>query len=228
MKGLILAGGKGTRLRPLTLNTPKPIVPVANRPFLLYQLDLMKAAGISEIILSLSYQPRKIEDLLKDGADFDVLIRYAVESSPLGTAGAFKHAAEWIEGSTVVFNGDILTSVDIQAVIKTHQSTGAAATLVLTRVEDPTAYGLVESDSSGRIHRFLEKPGTDEVTVNTINAGIYVLDPSVLDVIPEGQPFSFEREVFPTLLESGKPMYLRRTPVSAAPICSATCAGGCR
>ena len=157
MKGLILAGGKGTRLRPLTLNIPKPIVPVANRPFLLYQLDLMKSAGVGEIILSLSYQPRKIEDLLKDGADFDVLIRYAIESNPLGTAGAFKNAQEWIEETTVVFNGDVLTSLDLGAVIAAHHKKGAIATIVLTPVEDPSAYGLVEFDDSGRIHRFLEK-----------------------------------------------------------------------
>jgi NDP-sugar pyrophosphorylase family protein len=206
MKGLILAGGKGTRLRPLTLNTPKPIVPVANRPFLLYQLDLMKSAGIGEIILSLSYQPRKIEDLLKDGADFDLLVRYAVESAPLGTAGAFRNAETWVEGPTVVFNGDVLTSLDLPSVIETHRSRGAIATLVLTEVEDPTAYGLVECDSDGLIRRFLEKPGMDEVTCRTINAGIYVLEPEVLEHIPEGQPFSFERELFPNLLKAGKPM----------------------
>lgn len=207
MKGLILAGGKGTRLRPLTLNTPKPIVPVANRPFLLYQLELMKSAGITEIIFSLSYQPRKIEDLLKDGADFDVLIRYAVESAPLGTAGAFKNAEEWIEGPTVVFNGDVLTSLDLGSLIETHHEKGSVATIYLTPVEDPTAYGLVESDASGRIHRFLEKPGMDEITCNTINAGVYVLEPSVLDRMPHGKPFSFERELFPALLEKGEPMY---------------------
>ena len=207
MKGLILAGGKGTRLRPLTLNLPKPIVPVANRPFLLYQIDLMKSASIDEIILSLSYQPRKIEDLLKDGADFDVLIRYVVEGAPLGTSGAFKNAEEWIEGTTVVFNGDVLTSVDLPAVIATHREKKSVATLVLTQVEDPTSYGLVESDASGRIHRFLEKPGMDEITSNTINAGIYVLEPSVLEHMPQGKPFSFERELFPSLLAKGEPMY---------------------
>jgi NDP-sugar pyrophosphorylase family protein len=207
MKGLILAGGKGTRLRPLTLNVPKPIVPVANRPFLLYQIDLMKRAGIREIILSLSYQPRKIEDLLKDGADFDVLIRYAVESAPLGTAGAFKNSEEWIEGPTVVFNGDVLTAIDLPAVIQAHHEKKSFATLVLTPVRDPTAYGLVETDESGRIHRFLEKPRPEEVTCNTINAGIYVLEPSVLEHMPEGQQFSFERDLFPALLEQGKPLY---------------------
>ncbi len=207
MKGLILAGGKGTRLRPLTLNTPKPIVPVANRPFLLYQIDLMKSAGISEIILSLSYQPRKIEDLLKDGADFDVLIRYAVEGTPLGTGGAFKNAEEWIDSTTVVFNGDVLTSLDLGAVIETHRKREAVATLVLTPVDDPTSYGLVESDADGRIHRFLEKPSPDEITCNTINAGVYVLEPSVLKYMPKGRAHSFERELFPTLLEKQEPMY---------------------
>ena len=207
MKGLILAGGKGTRLRPLTLNTPKPIVPVANRPFLLYQLDLMKSAGVGEIILSLSYQPRKIEDLLKDGADFDVLIRYAIESNPLGTAGAFKNAQEWIEETTVVFNGDVLTSLDLGAVIAAHHEMGAIATIVLTPVEDPSAYGLVEFNDTGRIHRFLEKPSMDEITSNNINAGTYVLDSKVLDYIPGDRPFSFERELFPTLVEQGLPVY---------------------
>ena len=204
MKGLILAGGKGTRLRPLTLNMPKPVVPVANRPFLLYQLDLMKSVGIEEIILSLSYQPRKIEDLLKDGADFDVLVRYAVEGTPLGTAGAVKNAEEWIDSPLVVFNGDVLTSLDLASVIETHRTTGAVATIVLTPVEDPTAYGLVETDESGRIERFLEKPSADEVTCNTINAGTYILEPSVLEHIPPGQPFSFERDLFPALLERGE------------------------
>src|SRR5215470_4630636 len=127
MKGLILAGGKGTRLRPLTINTPKPIVPVVNTPFLLYQVDLMKSGGIEEIILSLSYQPRKIEDLLKDGSDYDMSIRYAVEGTPLGTAGAFKNAEEQIDSTTVVFNGDVMTALDMAAVIARHKEAGAVA-----------------------------------------------------------------------------------------------------
>src|SRR5213595_1928290 len=138
MKGLILAGGKGTRLRPLTINTPKPIVPVANSPFLLYQVDLMRSAGIKEIILSLSYQPRKIEDLLKDGADYGVWIRYAVEGSPLGTGGAFKNAEEHINSTSVVFNGDVLTDIDLAAAIAHHRQNRAVATIVLTRVENPS------------------------------------------------------------------------------------------
>ncbi len=206
MKGLILAGGKGTRLRPLTINTPKPVVPVANSPFLLYQIDLMRSAGIEEIILSLSYQPRKIEDLLKDGSDYGVWIRYAVEGTPLGTGGAFKNAEEHINATTVVFNGDVLTAVDLSAVIATHREKGAVATLVLTPVENPSAYGLVETDSGGWVQRFIEKPGPDEITCNTINAGIYVLDPSVLRYMPKGEAYSFERGLFPTLLEQKEPV----------------------
>ena len=206
MKGLILAGGKGTRLRPLTINTPKPVVPVANSPFLLYQIDLMRSAGISEIILSLSYQPRKIEDLLKDGADYGVWIRYAVEGTPLGTGGAFKNAEEHIDATAVVFNGDVLTDIDLAAVVAHHREKHAVATIVLTRVENPSAYGLVETSPEGWIQRFIEKPGPDEITCNTINAGIYVLEPSVLKYMPKGEPYSFERGLFPTLLEHKEPV----------------------
>ena len=201
MKGLILAGGKGTRLRPLTLNTPKPIVPVANEPFLLYQIDLMRSGGIDEVILSLSYQPRKIEDLLKDGTDYGINIRYAVEGTPLGTGGAFKNAEEHLNSTTVVFNGDVLTGLDLLAVIARHKQAGAVATIVLTPVENPSAYGLVETTPDGRVQRFIEKPGPDEITCNTINAGVYVLEPSVLQYMPKGEPYSFERGLFPTLLE---------------------------
>jgi mannose-1-phosphate guanylyltransferase len=206
MKGLILAGGKGTRLRPLTLNTPKPVVPVANSPFLLFQIDLMRSAGIDEIILSLSYQPRKIEDLLKDGSDYGVWIRYAVEGTPLGTGGAFKNAEEQIDSTAVVFNGDVLTDIDLAAVVAHHRKKGAVATIVLTPVENPSAYGLVETNPDGWIQRFIEKPGPDEITCNTINAGIYVLEPSVLKYMPKGEPYSFERGLFPTLLEHKEPV----------------------
>jgi NDP-sugar pyrophosphorylase family protein len=206
MKGLILAGGKGTRLRPLTINTPKPIVPVANSPFLLYQVDLMTGGGIEEVILSLSYQPRKIEDLLKDGSDYGVRIRYAVEANPLGTGGAFKNAEEYIDSTTVVFNGDVLTAIDLSHVIAQHRERGAVATLVLTPVDNPSAYGLVETTTDGWVQRFIEKPGPDEITCNTINAGIYVLEPSILRYMPKGEAYSFERGLFPTLLEHKEPV----------------------
>src|SRR5438046_9872660 len=145
MKGLILAGGKGTRLRPLTINTPKPVVPVANSPFLLYQIDLMRSAGIQEIILSLSYQPRKIEDLLKDGSDYGVWIRYAVEGTPLGTGGAFKNAEEHINSTAVVFNGHVLHAIHLAAVIADQRETKAVAPIVLTPVVTGSEYDVVGS-----------------------------------------------------------------------------------
>lgn len=201
MQALILAGGKGTRLRPLTVHTPKPIVPIANQPFLLYQLELLKRADVREVILSLSYQPQKIEDKLGDGADYNVRVSYAVEASPLGTAGAYRNAASLISETTVVFNGDVLTDIDMNEVIRFHRERQAVATIVLTPVPNPTAYGLVETEKGGRVRRFLEKPRPEEVTCNTINAGIYILEPRVLDYIPEGEPFMFEYGVFPQLLE---------------------------
>lgn len=207
MKGLILAGGKGTRLRPLTVNTPKPIVPVANVPFLVYQIDLMARAGIDEVILSLSYQPRKIEDLFKDGADYGIGIRYAVENDPLGTAGAFKNGEEHIDSTTVVFNGDIMSGIDLGKIIAQHHERKAVATIVLTPVENPSAYGLVETETDGRVRRFIEKPGPSEITTNMINAGMYVLEPSVLKYIPKGESYSFERGLFPKLLEKKEPFF---------------------
>jgi NDP-sugar pyrophosphorylase family protein len=207
MQALILAGGKGTRLRPLTMHTPKPIVPIANRPFLLYQLELLRRADVRDVILSLSYQPQKIEDKLGDGTDYDVRISYTVEALPLGTAGAYRHAAGLIRETTVVFNGDVLTDIDLNEVIRLHRERGAAATIVLTPVPNPTAYGLVETDGESRVRRFLEKPKLEEVTCDTINAGIYILEPHILDYIPEGEPFMFEYGVFPQLLEKREPFY---------------------
>ncbi|HET9531425.1 MAG TPA: NDP-sugar synthase [Blastocatellia bacterium] len=207
MQALILAGGKGTRLRPLTMHTPKPIVPIANQPFLLYQLELLKQADVRDVILSLSYQPHKIEDKLGDGTDQNVRISYTVEASPLGTAGAYRNAEGLIRETTIVFNGDVLTDIDLNEVIKFHRERESVATIVLTPVPNPTAYGLVETDEDGRVRRFLEKPKPEEVTCNTINAGVYILEPKVLDYVPEGEPFMFEYGVFPKLLESGEPFY---------------------
>ena len=200
MQALILAGGKGTRLRPLTVYTPKPIVPICNRPFLLYQIDTLRRAGITDITLSLSYQPNKIEHLLGDGSDYGVKLKYTVEPQPMGTAGAYKFAEDLIREPTVVFNGDILTDLDLKTVIREHSERKATATVVLTPVENPRDYGLVETEKDGSIRRFLEKPGEDEITCNTINAGTYVLEPKVLDLIPAGENHSFEYGLFPELL----------------------------
>jgi len=207
MQALILAGGKGTRLRPLTVYTPKPIVPVCNRPFLLYQLDTLKRAGVTDITLSLSYQPDKIEQLLGDGSDYGVHLSYPVEPQPLGTAGAYKFAEDLIREPTVVFNGDILTDLDLRAVIREHDERGAVATVVLAPVENPSVYGVVEVEADGRVKSFSEKPGLNEISVNTINAGTYILDPKVLDMIPAGESYSFEYNLFPDLLKRGEGFY---------------------
>jgi NDP-sugar pyrophosphorylase family protein len=205
MKAILLAGGKGTRLRPLTIHTPKPIVPIFNRPFLHYQLDLLKQVPeIDEVILSLNYQPRRVEEIFGDGGDTGLSIRYMVEPVPLGTAGAVRYAGESLNDSVVVFNGDVLTEVDLAAVIRLHRARGAKATIVLTPVANPTAYGLVESDDQGHVQRFVEKPKAADITCDTINAGIYVLEPDTFDRIPKDTPWSIERSFFPSLIERGE------------------------
>jgi NDP-sugar pyrophosphorylase family protein len=202
MKAILLAGGKGTRLRPLTIHTPKPIVPIFNRPFLHYQIDLLKQVPeIDEVILSLNYQPRRIEEIFGDGSELGIKIRYVVEPVPLGTAGAIKYAGDQLTESVVVFNGDVLTQIDLTGVIRLHRERKARATIVLTPVDNPTAYGLVDTDEAGNIRRFLEKPNPDEITTNNINAGIYILEPDTFDRIPSNVPWSIERSYFPSLIE---------------------------
>src|SRR6266550_1139578 len=166
MKAILLAGGKGTRLRPLTIHTPK-----------------------------------RIEEIFGDGSELGIKIRYVVEPAPLGTAGAIKYAGEQLTESVVVFNGDVLTQIDLAAVIRLHRERHARATIVLTPVDNPTAYGLVDTDSDANIRRFLEKPNPDEITTNNINAGIYVLEPDTFDRIPSHVPWSIERSYFPSLIE---------------------------
>jgi NDP-sugar pyrophosphorylase family protein len=202
MKAILLAGGRGTRLRPLTIHTPKPIVPIFNRPFLHYQIDLLKQVPeIDEVILSLNYQPRRIEEIFGDGSDVGIKIRYVVEPAPLGTAGAVKYAGDKLTESVVVFNGDVLTQIDLASVIRLHRERKARATIVLTPVPNPSAYGLVETDARGNIQRFLEKPKPEEITTDKINAGIYVLEPDTFDRIPSEVSWSIERSYFPSLIE---------------------------
>jgi NDP-sugar pyrophosphorylase family protein len=205
MKALLLVGGQGTRLRPLTLHAPKPIVPIFNRPFLNYQLDLIRQVPeIDEVILSLNYQPQRIEDVFGDGREAGIRLRYVVEPTPLGTAGGVRYAAEGVRDTLVVFNGDVLTTVDLGKLIAFHRGRKARATIVLTPVENPSAYGLVETDQESNILRFLEKPKPDEITCNTINAGIYVLEPDTFDRIPKDVPWSIERSFFPSFIERGE------------------------
>lgn len=206
MKAILLAGGQGSRLRPLTITTPKPIVPIFDRPFLRYQIELLKQVPeIDEIVLSLNYQPRRIEEVFGDGTDLGVSIRYVVEPQPLGTGGAIKFAAgDHPSGPIVVFNGDVLTSVDLPAVIALHRSRQAKATIVLTPVENPSAYGLVQCDEDQSVRAFLEKPTAEQLQASrcdTINAGIYVIEGETLDRIPADTVYSIERGYFPSLVE---------------------------
>ena len=204
MKAILLAGGKGTRLRPLTLHTPKPIVPIFDRPFLRYQIDLLRQVPeIDEIVLSLNYQPRRIEEVFGDGEELGIHLRYVVEPTPLGTGGAIRFAAGDTRGEPiVVFNGDVFTSVDLPAVLALHRERQARATIVLTPVENPSAYGLVETDAEGNVERFVEKPSPDQIRCDTINAGIYVLEADTLDRIPTDTVYSIERSYFPSLVEN--------------------------
>ena len=209
MHALILAGGKGTRLRPLTVYTPKPIVPVMNRPFLLFQIDILRRAGIEDITLSLGYQPDKIEQVLGDGSDFGVHLRFLTEPHPLGTAGAYRFASDDLNDTTVVLNGDILTNADISKIVDFHKNSNAEATITLVPVNDPWNFGLVETQKA-RVKSFIEKPKPEDAVakkLNNINAGIYVLEPSCRDLIPKDENRSFEYHVFPELLASKREFF---------------------
>jgi len=203
MKAVILAGGEGTRLRPLTLTTPKPVVPVVDRPFLRHQLDLLASAGIREVVFSVAYRPERVEAVFGDGSSLGLRIRYAVEESPLGTGGAVRNAFDLLDERTVVLNGDVLTDVDLPATIARHEKEKAQATILLTPVHNPAVYGLVETDAAGRVKRFLEKPRPEQITTNNVNAGIYVLETRVLEMMPAGVNTSIERVFFPALLARG-------------------------
>ncbi|MEU1281194.1 NDP-sugar synthase [Streptomyces sp. NPDC005805] len=207
-EAILLVGGKGTRLRPLTVRTPKPMVPAAGVPFLTHQLARARAAGVEHIVLATSYLAEVFEPYFGDGSALGLHIEYVTEVEPLGTGGAIRNVASRLhsgpEDPVLVFNGDILTGLDIPALVDTHRSTGADVSLHLTRVEDPRAFGLVPTDPTGRVTAFLEKPQTpEEIVTDQINAGAYVFRRSVIDSIPAGRPVSVERETFPDLLGSG-------------------------
>jgi mannose-1-phosphate guanylyltransferase len=207
MKAVILVGGEGTRLRPLTCNTTKAMVPVLNKPFLEHLLGYLKGHGVTDIILAMSYLPHRIQGHFGDGAKMGVRLSYLIEKEPLGTAGAVKNADSYLDESFLMLNGDVFTDLDITAMIDFHRRSQAVATIATTPVDDPTAYGLIETGDGGRITRFLEKPGWKEVTTNMINAGIYILEPGILARIPPQKNVSIERETFQQLLAKGEPMY---------------------
>jgi len=206
MKAVILVGGEGTRLRPLTCNTPKAIVPILNRPFLEHLLGYLKEHGVTDAILAMGYLPDPIQRCLGDGTQLGVQLTYLVEESPLGTAGAVKNAESYLDGPFLVFNGDIITELDLTAMMKRHKEVKPKVSIALTPVDNPTIYGVVETDTRGLVQRFVEKPTWDKVTTNMINAGIYILEPEVLAHIPPSTPSMFENYLFPRLLEMGEPI----------------------
>lgn len=207
VKAVILVGGEGTRLRPLTSNTPKPMVPILNRPFLEHVITYLSRHGINDIILALCYLPDRIRSYFQDGNEFGVRLTYIVEDSPLGTAGAVKNVQKYLDGTFVVLNGDIYTDLDLTAMLDFHRDKKAEASIALTAVDDPTIYGVVETDNQDRVQRFIEKPGWDSVTTNMINAGTYILEPAVLSHVPINTYNMFEHNLFPLLLEMNRPIY---------------------
>ncbi|NBM18205.1 NDP-sugar synthase [Streptomyces sp. GC420] len=207
-EAILLVGGKGTRLRPLTVHTPKPMVPAAGVPFLTHQLARARAAGVEHVVLATSYLAEVFEPYFGDGSSLGLHLEYVTEREPLGTGGAIRNVAGRLHSGpgdpVLVFNGDILTGLDIEALVATHRTSGADVSLHLTRVQDPRAFGLVPTDGTGRVTAFLEKPQTpEEIVTDQINAGAYVFNRSVIDSIPTGRPVSVERETFPDLLAAG-------------------------
>jgi len=208
LEAVLLVGGQGTRLRPLTMTTPKPMLAVANRPVTEHQVARAVAAGVTRVVLGTSYKAEVFSQTIGDGAHLGAEVRYAVEAEPLGTGGAIRHAAQELSSGpddpVLVFNGDILTGVDIAALVQAWRDADADVAIYLTRVADPRAYGLVPTDDSGRVLAFLEKPErAEDISTDQINAGLYVFRRSVIDSIPTDRPVSVERETFPGLLAAG-------------------------
>ena len=207
MKAVVMAGGEGSRLRPLTIGRPKPMVPMVSKPVMGHILDLLKRQGITEIVVTLHFMPEAIQSYFGDGHTLGMEIHYAIEETPLGTAGSVKNAKEYLDEPFIIISGDAVTDINLQNVISFHQEKSAEATLTLYRVPNPLEYGVIITDQDGRITQFLEKPSWGEVISDTVNTGIYVIDPSVLELIEEGVPTDWSKDVFPQLLESGRPLF---------------------
>jgi mannose-1-phosphate guanylyltransferase / phosphomannomutase len=207
MKAVVMAGGQGTRLRPLTSNQPKPMLPIVGHPMMEHILRLLRDHGFNEVVTTVQFLASVVRNYFGDGSDLGLSLAYATENEPLGTAGSVKNAEGFLDDTFLVISGDTVTDIDLAAVVEQHRRKGAAATVVLQHVEDPLEFGIVIAGEDGRIERFLEKPGWGEVFSDTINTGIYVLEPEVLAHVPAGEEFDFSGDLFPLLLDKGAPMY---------------------
>jgi mannose-1-phosphate guanylyltransferase/phosphomannomutase len=207
MKSVIMAGGFGTRLRPLTMTIPKPMVPIMNLPMMEHIVNLLKKHGIKDILSLLYFHPDIITSYFENGSDFGINMSYVMAQADYGTAGAVKNAYKELDDRFIIISGDVLTDFDLSAAIKYHEEKGSKATLLLTRVPTPLQYGIVMTDDDGKITRFLEKPSWGQVFSDTINTGIYILEPEVLDLIPYQEEFDFSKDLFPLMLEKEMPLY---------------------
>jgi mannose-1-phosphate guanylyltransferase len=203
MQAVILVGGEGTRLRPLTSTVPKPVVPLVDRPFISFMLEWLHAHGIDDVIMSCGFLATSVRNVLGDGSAYGIRLRFVEEPDPRGTAGALKFAESLLDERFLMLNGDVLTDIDLTEQIAQHERTGAAATLALVPVEDPSAYGLVHLEDDRAVREFVEKPSSDRIDTNLISAGAYVLERSILDLVPPGRNVSIEREVWPRLVGEG-------------------------
>ena len=205
MKAIVMAGGEGTRLRPLTCSVPKPMVTLLDKPILEYTVEHLLKYGISDMAFTLMYKPPVIIDYFEDYRNAN--IEYYVEDTPLGTAGSVKNASSFVDDTFLIISGDALTDINISEAVDYHKQNGAKATIVLKKMGNPLEYGVVIASGEGHVERFLEKPGWEDVFSDTVNTGIYVLEPDLLDLIPEGQPFDFSKDLFPLMLDRGLPIY---------------------
>jgi mannose-1-phosphate guanylyltransferase/phosphomannomutase len=207
MKAVIMAGGEGTRLRPLTSNAPKPLLPLVNKPMMEHVVELLKRHGIDEIVVTVAFMANAIREYFGDGSEFGVKMTYATEETPLGTAGSVRNAMDQLTERFLVISGDVLTDVDLSAIVDVHEKNQAMATIGLAHVDNPLEFGIVITREDGTIERFLEKPTWGQVFSDTINTGIFVLEPEIFDYIEADRPVDFSSEVFPALLADGKPLY---------------------
>ncbi|HKJ87692.1 MAG TPA: nucleotidyltransferase family protein, partial [Gammaproteobacteria bacterium] len=204
MKAVIMAGGQGSRLRPLTEGVPKPMIPILGRPMMEFILEAVRDSGITDILVTLHYRPNLIQDYFGDGSDWGVNLEYAIEEHPLGTAGSVKNGARFLDEPFLIISGDALMDYDLPALMEYHTRSEALVTFCLAHVQDPSEFGIVVTGDDGRVQRFQEKPAPSEVFTDTVNTGIYVMDPRVLEDIPKETEFDFSHDLFPALLDRGE------------------------